>query len=219
MKCALYTFAAGAACLGKSMGYMTNRWNCQPSSASPNRSKSCWSNDSCGSSERGDFEATTEIRYSVRYPSKEKSQNVPISDPSSTIVDAAMADSRFETLALALQAAGLVETLQQEGPFTVFAPTNDAFARLPEGALEDLLKPENKKKLASILTYHVVAGEFMAEDIESSRIETVNGLKASVKVTAAGTKVDNAEVVETDLLVGNGVIHVIDEVILPPSID
>jgi uncharacterized surface protein with fasciclin (FAS1) repeats len=136
-----------------------------------------------------------------------------------TIVDAVVGDERFSILAKAVTAAGLVETLQQDGPFTVFAPSNEAFAKLPEGTLDELLKPESKAQLSAILTYHVIAAKLMANDIESSNVETVNGLKATVRVTAAETRIDNARVVETDIVVANGLIHVIDEVLLPPTLD
>ena len=132
------------------------------------------------------------------------------------IVDTAVAAGDFKTLVTALKAAGLVETLKGSGPFTVFAPTDEAFAKLPAGTLEDLLKPENKEKLVAILTYHVVAGDVMAKDVvKLSEAKTVNG--KSVKITAQGGKVmvDNANVTKTDIKCSNGVIHVIDPVILP----
>jgi len=119
-------------------------------------------------------------------------------------------------LAAALQAAGLVDTLKGAGPFTVFAPTDAAFAKLPAGTLEELLKPENKAKLTAILTYHVVSGKVLAKDVvKLSEAKTVQG--SSVKITAAegGVKVDNANVVKTDIVCGNGLIHVIDAVLLP----
>ena len=132
------------------------------------------------------------------------------------IVDTAVAAGQFKTLAAALKAAGLVETLKGSGPFTVFAPTDEAFARLPKGTVEDLLKPENKAKLTAILTYHVVAGKVMAADVvKVKEAKTVQG--GSLKVTASGgtVKVDNAEVVKTDIAASNGVIHVIDSVVIP----
>ena len=220
MKCGFNAFVWSATCWSKGMKYMMSGSNCGEEWGQ-RRSSNCWqTRETCGSSSGGVREATLEVRYSVPQPSEEKSRDVPVTDESSNIVDALLADPRFETLAKAATAAGLVETLQAEGPFTVFAPTNEAFAKLPDGALDDLLKEKNKKKLVSTLTYHVVAGKLMASDIESSRIKTENGLKATVKVTAAGeTRIDNARVVETDITVANGVIHVIDEVILPPSVD
>jgi uncharacterized surface protein with fasciclin (FAS1) repeats len=134
------------------------------------------------------------------------------------IVDTAVAAGQFKTLAAALQAAGLVETLKGAGPFTVFAPTDEAFAKLPKGTLEDLLKPENKAKLTAILTYHVVPGKVMAADVvKASEAKTVQG--GSVKISTMGGKVmvDNAHVVKTDIAASNGVIHVIDAVILPKT--
>ena len=132
------------------------------------------------------------------------------------IVDTAVAAGSFKTLAAALKAADLVETLKGKGPFTVFAPTDEAFSKLPEGTLEDLLKPENKEKLAGILTYHVVAGKVMAADVvKLSSAKTVQGSEVTIKVEDGKVMVDNAKVVKTDILCGNGVIHVIDAVILP----
>ena len=134
------------------------------------------------------------------------------------IVDTAVAAGQFKTLAAALQAAGLVDTLKGAGPFTVFAPTDEAFAKLPKGTVEDLLKPENKAKLTAILTYHVVPGKVMAADVvKVKEAKTVQG--GSVKVSTMGTTVmiDNAHVVKTDIAASNGVIHVIDAVILPKS--
>ena len=132
------------------------------------------------------------------------------------IVDTAVAAGQFKTLAAALQAAGLVETLKGAGPFTVFAPTDEAFAKLPKGTVEDLLKPENKAKLTAVLTYHVVPGKVMAADVVKVKdAKTVQG--GSLKVNASGGKVmvDNATVVKTDIAASNGVIHVIDSVVLP----
>ena len=132
------------------------------------------------------------------------------------IVDTAVAAGNFRTLVAALQAAGLVDTLKGPGPFTVFAPTDEAFAKLPAGTVEDLLKPENKQKLTSILTYHVVSGKVMASQVvKLHEAKTVNG--QDVKIMADGGKVmaDNANVVQTDIQCTNGVIHVIDTVLLP----
>ena len=132
------------------------------------------------------------------------------------IVDTAVKAGSFKTLAAALTAADLVETLKGEGPFTVFAPTDEAFAKLPEGTLEDLLKPENKEKLASILTYHVVAGKVMAADVvKLEKAKTVQGPEVDIEVKDGKVKVDDANVVKTDIECTNGVIHVIDAVILP----
>jgi uncharacterized surface protein with fasciclin (FAS1) repeats len=135
-----------------------------------------------------------------------------------TIVGIASTNADFETLTAALKAADLVATLEGKGPFTVFAPTDEAFAKLPAGTLDDLLKPENKAKLAAILTYHVVSGNVLAADVvKLTSAKTVNG--AEVKITVAGgkVKVNDANVVTTDIKASNGTIHVIDSVILPPG--
>jgi uncharacterized surface protein with fasciclin (FAS1) repeats len=132
------------------------------------------------------------------------------------VVDTAVAAGSFKTLAAALKAAGLIETLKGKGPFTVFAPTDEAFAKLPKGTLEDLLKPENKQKLTQILTYHVVAGKVMAADVvKLKNAKTVNGQSVQIKVDGGTVMVDNAKVVKTDIAASNGVIHVIDAVMLP----
>jgi transforming growth factor-beta-induced protein len=132
------------------------------------------------------------------------------------IVDTAVAAGSFKTLATALTAAGLVETLKGPGPFTVFAPTDEAFAKLPAGTLESLLKPENKAKLAGILTYHVVAGKLMAADVvKLTSAKTVNGQSVKISVDGGKVKVNDANVVKTDVGASNGVIHVIDAVLLP----
>jgi uncharacterized surface protein with fasciclin (FAS1) repeats len=132
------------------------------------------------------------------------------------IVDTAVAAGTFNTLAAALTAAGLVETLKGEGPFTVFAPTDAAFAALPAGTVEDLLKPENKDKLIAILTYHVVAGKVMSTDLtEGMMAATVNGAEVTITLDG-GAKVNGAVISAADIEASNGVIHVIDSVILPP---
>ena len=131
------------------------------------------------------------------------------------IVAVASKNGSFKTLVAALKAAGLVETLQGTGPFTVFAPTDEAFGKLPHGTVEDLLKPENKAKLVAVLTYHVVAGKVMAADVKTMKAKTVNGQSLDVKVTDGHVTVDNAKVVKTDVAASNGVIHVIDTVVLP----
>jgi transforming growth factor-beta-induced protein len=136
----------------------------------------------------------------------------------SDIVDTAVADGRFTTLVAAVEAAGLVETLKGEGPFTVFAPTDDAFAKLPEGTVEELLKPENLENLKDILLYHVVPGKVMAEDVVGlEKAETVLGKDLLVKVDMGKVYINEAEVVITDVEASNGVIHVIDSVLLPPA--
>jgi len=134
------------------------------------------------------------------------------------IVDTAVEAGQFETLAAALGAAGLVDTLKGKGPFTVFAPTDDAFAKLPEGTVDNLLKPENKDQLTAILTYHVVPGSVMAADVvKLSEAETVNGKKVNIKTEGDSVMINDAKVVSADVAASNGVIHVIDAVILPPE--
>lgn len=128
------------------------------------------------------------------------------------IVDTAIAAGNFKTLVAAVKAAGLVDTLKSAGPFTVFAPTDEAFAKLPAGTVESLLLPENKAKLQSILTYHVVAGQVMAKDVITlDAAKTVEGQSVTIKTMNGGVMVDNANVVKTDIATSNGVIHVIDE--------
>jgi transforming growth factor-beta-induced protein len=132
------------------------------------------------------------------------------------IVDTAVKAGSFKTLVAAVKAAGLVETLKGKGPLTVFAPTDDAFSKLPEGTIATLLKPENKKKLQAILTYHVVAGEVLAKDVVKLKTaKTVNGKSVKIQVKNGKVYVDGAQVVKTDIKCGNGVIHVINKVILP----
>jgi uncharacterized surface protein with fasciclin (FAS1) repeats len=132
------------------------------------------------------------------------------------IVDTAVANGSFKTLAAALTAAGLVDTLKGDGPFTVFAPTDAAFEKLPAGTVEDLLKPENKAKLTAILTYHVVPGKVLAADVvKLTEAGTVQGGKVAIKVTDGKVTVDNANVTATDVMASNGVIHVIDTVLMP----
>jgi transforming growth factor-beta-induced protein len=136
----------------------------------------------------------------------------------SDIVDTAVADGRFTTLAAALEAAGLIETLKGEGPFTVFAPTDDAFAALPEGTVESLLLPENKQALTDILTYHVVSGKVMAADVTAlTSATTVLGKDVAIKVDMGNVYINEAKVIITDIETSNGVIHVIDAVLLPPT--
>jgi uncharacterized surface protein with fasciclin (FAS1) repeats len=134
----------------------------------------------------------------------------------SDIVDTAVAAGDFTTLAAALKAGGLIDTLKSDGPFTVFAPTDEAFAKLPAGTVENLLKPENKDQLVAILTYHVVAGKVKAADVvKLDSATTVNGSDVSIRVQEGSVFVDGARVVATDIGASNGVIHVIDSVILP----
>lgn len=136
---------------------------------------------------------------------------------SKDIVDTAVEAGSFSTLVAAVEAAGLVETLKGDGPFTVFAPTDDAFAALPDGTVEDLLKPENKDKLTSILTYHVVPGKVMSGDLSNEMMAaTVEGTEVKI-MTEGGVTVQGANVVTADVEASNGVIHVIDTVIIPGS--
>jgi uncharacterized surface protein with fasciclin (FAS1) repeats len=134
---------------------------------------------------------------------------------SNDIVAVASSAGIFNTLCAAVKAAGLVETLQGAGPFTVFAPTDEAFAALPAGTVEELLKPENIEKLVAILTYHVVAGKVMAADVTTMKAKTVNGKELDIKVEHGTVTVDNAKVIQTDVAASNGVIHVINAVVLP----
>lgn len=136
-------------------------------------------------------------------------------DESKTIVENAVATGNFKTLAAALTAADLLETLSGPGPFTVFAPTDEAFAKLPAGTVESLLKPENKEQLVEVLTYHVVPAKVMAADVQSGPAPTVNGKELKIDKTATGVKVNQANVTATDIVSSNGVIHVVDAVILP----
>jgi len=132
------------------------------------------------------------------------------------IVSTAVAAGSFKTLATPLNAAGLVETLQGKGPFTVFAPTDEAFAKLPMGTVEGLLKPENKQKLKAILTYDVVPGSVMAKEVSSLKdAKTVNGRKLTVTSKDGKVMIDGASVIKADIACSNGVIHVIDSVVLP----
>jgi uncharacterized surface protein with fasciclin (FAS1) repeats len=134
------------------------------------------------------------------------------------IVDTAVKADNFSTLVAAVKAADLVNTLKGDGPFTVFAPTDEAFAALPDGTVENLLKPENKDQLVAVLTYHVVPGKVMAADVVSlDEAATVQGGKVDISVVDGNVKIDNATVVTADIETSNGVIHVIDTVILPKS--
>jgi uncharacterized surface protein with fasciclin (FAS1) repeats len=134
------------------------------------------------------------------------------------IVDTAVEAGQFQTLAAALEAAGLVETLKGAGPFTVFAPTDEAFAKLPAGTVESLLKEENKDQLTAILTYHVVPGKVMSQDVAGiDEAQTVNGKMVDIEVDGSAVKVNDATVTAADIAASNGVIHVVDTVILPPE--
>jgi len=147
---------------------------------------------------------------------KAKAAPAAAAQSAGTIVDVAAGNPQFSTLVAAIKAAGLVETLNGTGPFTVFAPTNEAFAKLPAGTLDDLLKPENKAKLASILTYHVVSGKVLAADaVKLDKAKTVNGAEADINVAGGTVTIDGATITATDVAASNGVIHVIDTVMLP----
>lgn len=132
------------------------------------------------------------------------------------IVDTAVESGSFNTLVAAVQAAGLVDALKADGPLTVFAPTDEAFAKLPAGTVENLLKPENKDQLVAILTYHVVAGKYKARKVvKKHTLESLNGASIDISVQGNNVMVDNANVVSTDIKASNGIIHVIDSVIIP----
>jgi len=133
------------------------------------------------------------------------------------IVDTAVSAGQFQTLVAAVKAAGLVDTLKGDGPFTVFAPTDEAFAKLPAGTVENLLKPENKDQLVAILTYHVVPGKVMSADLANKQLQakTVEGQMLDINALNGGVTVDNAKVIQADIETSNGVIHVIDTVVLP----
>ena len=135
-----------------------------------------------------------------------------------TVVENAVNNESFSTLVAAVKAAGLVETLSGSGPFTVFAPTNAAFEKLPAGTVEKLLKPENKDQLVKVLTYHVVPGKVMAKDVvKLNKAKTVEGSEVTIAVNGGAVTIDNAKVIKTDVNSSNGVIHVIDTVILPKN--
>ncbi len=135
------------------------------------------------------------------------------------IVELAVATDALSTLVAAVKAGGLVETLQSDGPFTVFAPTNEAFEKLPDGVVDMLLKPENKDALVSVLTYHVVAGKVKSTDLsDGMTAKTVEGNEITIDISYGKVSIDNAKVAKADIMASNGVVHVIDTVILPPSI-
>jgi len=159
---------------------------------------------------------TTIFILLLSFPALALAGNYTHSKVSKDIVDTASDAGTFNTLVAAIQAADLVDTLKGSGPFTVFAPTDEAFAKLPAGTVDELLKPENKEKLQAILTYHVVPGKVLAEDaVGLTSAKTVNG--KDFKITKSGTDlmIDNAKVIKTDIVASNGVIHVIDQVIMP----
>lgn len=168
----------------------------------------------CG--DDGDSTSTTEAVTTEAPATDAPSTDAPAA--AGDIVAVASEAGSFSTLVAAVQAAGLVETLQGEGPFTVFAPTDDAFAALPAGVLDKLLLPENQDVLVKILTYHVVAGKVMAADVTAGEVATVEGQNITL-ATDGGVTVNGANVVTADVEASNGVIHVIDAVILPPDVD
>jgi len=140
------------------------------------------------------------------------------SNQNQTVVALAESNSSFKTLTQALKAAGLTETLKGSGPFTIFAPTDAAFAKLPQDALEDLLKPENKEVLMKVLTYHVVPGKVLSRDLKPGEVKSLQGDPIAVKVDGNGVVVNDGKVIQADIQGSNGVIHAIDNVILPPSL-
>ena len=152
---------------------------------------------------------------SIAKDSKQENSVTEKKDKMGDIVAVADGAGKFKTLCAAVKAAGLEETLQGKGPFTVFAPTDEAFAKLPKGTLDDLLKPENKEKLAAILTYHVLPGEVMAADVKTMKAKTVNGQSLDVMVEDGKVTVDKAKVIMADVPASNGVIHAIDTVLMP----
>ncbi len=143
----------------------------------------------------------------------------PSAAEAGTIVDVAAGNPDFSTLVAAVKAAGLVETLSGEGPFTVFAPTNEAFEELPDGVVDALLLPENKEALTAVLTYHVVSGEVTSDMVTAGDVETVEGSTIAVTTEDGGVQVNDGEVTAADVDASNGVIHVIDEVLVPESVD
>jgi len=169
----------------------------------------------CSSNDDSASESTTAATSAAPTPS-EMASEMPAE--AGTIVEVAASNPDFSTLVAAVEAAGLVETLSGEGPFTVFAPTNAAFEALPEGVLDALLLPENKDTLTAILTYHVVSGEVMAADVQPGDVATVEGSTIELS-TDGGVTVNDANVVATDVDASNGVIHVIDAVLVPPTVD
>ena len=161
---------------------------------------------------------STQIAIAGDCPASKAKYTKDTTKDTKDIVDTAVAAGSFKTLATALTTAELIDTLKGKGPFTVFAPTDEAFEKLPEGTVADLLKPENKDKLVGILTYHVVSGKVMAADVvKLKKAKSVQGSDIRIKVKDGKVKVDGANVVKTDIECSNGVIHVIDAVILPTS--
>jgi uncharacterized surface protein with fasciclin (FAS1) repeats len=156
----------------------------------------------------------------IEVPTIKPAPVAPVTETKETrnLVDLAQANGSFKTLLKALDAAGLTKTLQGTGPFTIFAPTDAAFAKLPADALKELLKPDNKEVLVKILTYHVVSGKVLSNDLKSGEVKSLQGERITVKIDSNGVLVNDAKVTQADIKGGNGVIHVIDQVILPPSL-
>ena len=166
----------------------------------------------CGSDDADTAAASSAPMTTSAAPSPSPTESMATAD----IVDTAVAAGNFTTLAAALQAAGLVDTLKGAGPFTVFAPTDEAFAKLPAGTLDTLLKPENRAKLTRILTYHVVPGMVTAAEVtQLDEVKTANGQKIDIRASGGTVMVNNAKVITTDIPASNGIIHVIDTVMLP----
>jgi uncharacterized surface protein with fasciclin (FAS1) repeats len=151
--------------------------------------------------------AVAAVAFSVSLPAR--------ADAPGTIVEVAVGAGSFKTLVAAVKAAGLVDTLSGPGPFTVFAPTDDAFAKLPPGTVDSLLLPKNKAKLKAILLYHVVAGKVLSSDLKSGSVKTVGGQDLTIDLSGSAPKVNDATVIKADIPASNGVIHVIDTVLLP----
>jgi uncharacterized surface protein with fasciclin (FAS1) repeats len=175
----------------------------------------------CSSSKASaELQETSTPDFGAATASSDAGMIAPVETPAGEmdLVDLAVSVDDLSTLVTAVKAAGLVETLKGKGPFTVFAPTNKAFEALPEGTLEMLLKPENKEKLAAVLTYHVVAGSYPAAKVKDGMTpKTVQGETFEISVYDGGVKVNDARVIKADVMATNGVVHVIDKVILPPS--
>jgi len=171
-----------------------------------------------GCASGSDESESTETTAAAEETMAEETTEAAKAEEPGTIVDVAVGNEDFSTLVAAVQAAGLAETLSGDGPFTVFAPTNDAFAALPAGLLEALLLPENKDTLVKILTYHVVPGEVTSDMVTAGDVATVEGQNVTI-TTDGGVKVNGANVIATDVMASNGVIHVIDAVIVPPDVD
>ena len=175
----------------------------------------------CSSDEKAATETTVADKTTVA-PETTAAPETTVAPATKNIVEVAVGNPDFSTLVTAVKAAGLVETLSGEGPFTVFAPTDAAFAKLPADTLASLLKPENKDQLAGILTYHVVGAKVMAADVKPGAVKTVNGAEFTVSVEGSDVIItdgqgNKSKVVATDVAASNGVIHVIDTVLLPPK--